>query len=243
MTVPRFFCPEILDVGKTVELPRMAAHHAARVLRLRVDDSVTVFNGHGGEYAAVIARVVRDAVTVAIKGYLDIERESPLAVTLVQAISAGDRMDLTLQKAVELGVARIAPVIGHRSIMRLSGERAEKRVQHWQQVVIAACEQCGRNRVPLVTPMVPLPAWLETAERAPARWMLSPHAAHALRALARPAHALQLLVGPEGGFTEEEESAAASAGFVGIRLGPRILRTETAAPTLLAAMQALWGDF
>ncbi len=221
----------------------MAAHHAARVLRLRVGDSVTVFNGRGGEYAAVIGKIVRDQVTVEIESHIAVERESPLNVTLVQAVSSGDRMDLTLQKAVELGVACIAPVIGHRSIMRLSGERAEMRVQRWQQVVVAACEQCGRNRVPTVMTMLPISTWFETAEKAQTRWVLSPRAEHQLRALARPAQALQLLVGPEGGFTEEEERAAADAGFVGMRLGPRILRTETAAPAVLAAMQALWGDF
>lgn len=242
MTVPRFYCPMALGVGETVDLPDAAAHHAARVLRLRNGDRLTLFNGYGGEYAAVIASVARDQVGVEIQSFRDIDRESPLAVTLVQAISGGDRMEITLQKAVELGVAGIAPVISHRSVMRLTGERAEKRMQRWQQIVIAACEQCGRNRVPPVAPILTLPEWLETGERAPSRWMLSPYANQSLRALAKPAQELQLLVGPEGGFTEEEEGAAMHAGFTGIRLGPRTLRTETAAPALLAAMQILWGD-
>ncbi len=243
MPVPRFYCPQTLAVGTTFELPPRAAHHAVRVLRLRAGDGIAVFNGAGGEYSGAIVSVARDRVVVEIQARFDVERESPLDVTLVQAVSSGDRMDLTIRKAVELGVTRIAPVISERSVVQLSGDRARKREQHWSEVVIAACEQCGRNRLPLVAAVLPLSAWIGAEPRAPTRWILSPSAANSVRGIARPDGALQLLVGPEGGFTEEEERAAAGAGFVGIRLGPRTLRTETAAPAALAAIAVLWGDF
>lgn len=227
----------------TVELPPRAAHHAAHVLRLRVGDEITIFGGVGGEYSAAIVGIVRERVTIEIGDHIAVERESPLDITLVQAVSSGDRMDLTIRKAVELGVARIVPVIAARSVVQLSGDRAEKRVQHWEDVVIAACEQCGRNRLPPVDAVLPLAVWIRDAPRAAARWMLSPRAAGTARVLGRPDGAVQLLVGPEGGLADEEERAAAESGFIGIRLGPRILRTETAAPAALAAFAALWGDF
>ncbi len=243
MTTPRFYCPMPLAADKTIELPETAAHHAVRVLRLRIGDGICVFNGLGGEYVGEIAAAVSGRVEVQLQSFRDIDRESPLAVILVQAISGGDRMEITLQKAVELGVAGVVPVISHRSVMRLSGERAERRVQRWQQIAVAACEQCGRNRIPQVYPIATLADWLGKNEHGLIRWMLSPHAGHSLRALAKPMQAMQLLVGPEGGLTEEEERAATEHGFAGVRLGPRTLRTETAAPAILAAMQGLWGDF
>jgi len=226
-----------------LDLPSRAAHHATRVLRLRIGAGITVFNGMGGEYSAQIVSVARDHVTAGIQARVEVERESPLDVTLVQAVSSGDRMDLTIRKAVELGVTRIVPVISMRSVVQLSGDRAAKRVQHWEDVVIAACEQCGRNRLPPVAAALPLTTWIRSAQCVPARWMLTPDAADSVRSLARPDAAVQLLVGPEGGFTTEEKQAAADAGFVGVRLGPRTLRTETAAPAALAVFAALWGDF
>lgn len=243
MPVSRFYCPLPLVVGMTVELPPRAAHHAAHVLRLRVGDEITIFGGVGGEYSAAIVGMVRERVTIEIGDHIAVERESPLDITLVQAVSSGDRMDLTIRKAVELGVARIVPVIAARSVVQLSGDRAEKRVRHWEDVVIAACEQCGRNRLPPVDAVLPLAVWIRDAPRAAARWMLSPRAAGTARVLGCPDGAVQLLVGPEGGLADEEERAAAESGFIGIRLGPRILRTETAAPAALAAFAALWGDF
>jgi 16S rRNA (uracil1498-N3)-methyltransferase len=242
MATPRFHCPHKLHAGQALDLPAGAAHHAARVLRLRVGGTVTLFNGEGGEYAAVIDAIDRERVRVTVERHMPLERESPLKVTLVQGVSARERMDIAIQKAVELGVERIAPVMTERSIVRLSGERADNRVHHWQQVVVAACEQCGRNRVPIVDKLVPFVTWLDNAA-AGARWMLLPDAEHALRALHEPTGPIELLVGPEGGFTEGEITAAVNAGFTPIRLGPRVLRTETAAPALLAAVQALWGDF
>jgi 16S rRNA (uracil1498-N3)-methyltransferase len=243
MSAPRFHVAVALTPGARLALPESAAHHAARVLRLRVGDRVTLFDGRGGEYAATITAVDRRAVEVELGAARAIERESPLAVTLVQAVSSGERMDLTIQKAVELGVAGIQPVTSERSVVRLAGERAERRAAHWQQIAISACEQCGRNRVPEVRPLAPLAAWLATSPPAAQRWLLWPEAGTGLRDLPRPEAAIELLVGPEGGLTESEAERARAAGFRPLRLGPRVLRTETAAPALLAALQALWGDF
>jgi len=243
MSTPRFHLPVPLTVAATLNLPEAAAHHAARVLRLRSGDGVTLFNGQGGEYAARITAIGKHAVTVAIEHYAPVERESPLPVTLVQAVSSGERMDLTIQKAVELGVARIVPVESERCVVRLKGERAEKRVAHWQQVVISACEQCGRNRIPEVRMISPLDVWLAAEASDALRWVLLPGAHTALRDQPRPQKPVELLVGPEGGLTDAEADAAQRAGYQPVRLGPRVLRTETAAPALLAALQALWGDF
>lgn len=243
MSTPRFHVPAVLAAQTILALPDAAAHHATRVLRLRSGDPVTLFNGMGGEYAACITAIGKHDVTVAIERHDPVERESPLTVTLVQAVSSGERMDLTVQKAVELGVARIVPVESERSVVRLKGERAGKRVAHWQQVAISACEQCGRNRIPEVRMISPLDAWFATPAGNALRWVLLPGAHTALRDLPRPQQSIELLVGPEGGLTETELDAARRAGYQPIRLGPRVLRTETAAPALLAALQALWGDF
>jgi 16S rRNA (uracil1498-N3)-methyltransferase len=243
MSTPRFHVPVPLTVSATLDLPEAAAHHAARVLRLRGGDAVTLFNGTGGEYAARITAIGKHDVTVAIERHDPVERESPLSVTLAQALSSGERMDLTIQKAVELGVARIVPVESERSVVRLKGERAEKRVAHWRQVAISACEQCGRNRIPEVSTISPLDVWLAAEGSDARRWVLLPGADTALRDLPRPRKPIELLVGPEGGLTDAEADAARRAGYQPVRLGPRVLRTETAAPALLAALQALWGDY
>lgn len=243
MNTPRFYLPLPLAVGAQLALPEAAGHHAARVLRLRTGDPVTLFNGQGGEYAARILAIGKRDVTVEIEQHDPVERESSLQVTLVQALSSGERMDLTIQKAVELGVSRIVPVESERCVVRLKGERAGKRMAHWQQVVISACEQCGRNRIPEVGMIAPFHIWLATESRATSRWMLQPGANTALRDLPRPREPIELLVGPEGGLTDAEADAARRAGYQPLRLGPRVLRTETAAPALLAAVQALWGDF
>jgi len=243
MSIPRFHVAGSLNAGMTLALPESAGHHAARVLRLRAGDRVTLFNGQGGEHAAVITAITRQEVSVEVGPHDPVERESPLAVTLVQAVSSGERMDLTIQKAVELGVQRIVPVDSERGVVRLKGERAEKRVAHWQQVAIAACEQCGRNRIPEVRMISPLAVWLAAEQGEALRWALMPGAATSLRELPRPQQPVELLVGPEGGLTAVETEQAQRAGYLPVRLGPRVLRTETAAPALLAALQALWGDF
>jgi 16S rRNA (uracil1498-N3)-methyltransferase len=243
MTTPRFYCPEILAQSSSAELPEQAAHHAARVLRLQVGDQVSVFNGRGGEGEARITDIGKRNVTVEIVAWHAFERESPLQVQLAQAISAGEKMDFTLQKAVELGIGNIQPLASERSVVRLSGERAEKRVAHWQGVVIAACEQSGRNHVPEVAPIRPLLDWLGRQDGQGLRLMLSPVAEVGLRDLPRPTGNITLLIGPEGGLSPAEAEAALRYGFTPVRLGERVLRTETAALAALAAMQMLWGDF
>jgi 16S rRNA (uracil1498-N3)-methyltransferase len=243
MTTPRFYCPEILAQSGTAELPEQAAHHAARVLRLQAGDRVSVFNGRGGEGEARITDIGKRHVTVEIVAWHGVERESPLQVLLAQAISAGEKMDFTLQKAVELGIDHIQPLASERSVVRLSGERAEKRVAHWQGVVIAACEQSGRNHVPEVAPISPLLDWLGSQDGSESRLMLSPTAEVGLRDLPKPIGNITLLIGPEGGLSPSEAEAAQRYGFTPVRLGARVLRTETAALAALAAMQTLWGDF
>jgi len=242
----RMYIPGELEPGRSCPLPPPQAHHAMRVLRLKLGECVTLFNGDGAEYAAVVVEASRDCFALKVTGREVMDREAPFAVTLAQAVSSGERMDYTIQKAVELGVAAIQPLEARRSVVRLSEDRAQKRLAHWQAVAIAACEQCGRNRVPRVVPLMQLNEFLagHTARReSERRVLLSPHSARGLRDLERPVGAIVMLAGPEGGFTPEEERAAAQAGFVPIRLGPRVLRTETAAVAALAAMQALWGDF
>ena len=243
MTTPRFYCPEILAQSGTAELPEQAAHHAARVLRLQVGDRVSVFTGRGGEGEARITDIGKRNVTVEIVDWHAVERESPLQVLLAQAISAGEKMDFTLQKAVELGIGDIQPLASERSVVRLSGERAEKRVAHWQGVVVSACEQSGRNHVPEVAPIRPLLDWLGQQDGSELRLMLSPVAEVGLRDLPKSTGNVTLLVGPEGGLSSAEAEAAERYGFTPVRLGARVLRTETAALAALAAMQTLWGDF
>lgn len=202
---------------------------------------MVLFDGRGGEYPAHIERIERDRVIAVLGPWVEVERESPLAITLVQALQAGDKMDFTIQKAVELGVRHIVPVESRRSVLRLAGERAGKRVAHWQGVVASACEQCGRNQVPVVAPLEKLENWLARPAPGVMRLMLAPDAEQTLAAIP-PAQEVQLLIGAEGGLDPQEMIAAQSAGFQGVRMGPRILRTETAGLAALAAMQMLWGD-
>ena len=246
MPTPRFFCPEPLFPATTIALPEGAARHAGRVLRLRVGDEMTLFDGRGGEYAAQIAVVDRLRVGVDVGAWRDTECEAPIALTLVQALQAGEKMDMTIQKAVELGVSRIVPVVSRRSVVRLEGERAQRRLEHWRGVVVSACEQCGRNRVPTVEPLLDLGRWLaQPPDDGVRRLMLAPGAAQTLADLAPPAAGVgvELLIGAEGGLAPDEIEAARQAGYGALRLGPRILRTETAGLAALAAIQCLWGDF
>jgi len=246
MSSPRFFCPGPLRAGACVDLPESAARHACRALRLRVGDALVLFDGSGGEYACCITEVGRDRVAVELGEWQDVERESSLAISLVQALQTGEKMDLTVQKAVELGVARIVPVTSRRSVLRLDGERALRRVEHWRGIAVSACEQCGRNRLPEVLAPVVLERWLGQPGRpGDLRLMLDPASPHTLNDLTPPhcGGALEVLIGAEGGLAPEESRLAESAGFVSVRLGPRILRTETAGLATLAAIQCLWGDF
>jgi 16S rRNA (uracil1498-N3)-methyltransferase len=238
--VPRFFVDAPLRAGSVCTLPEDSAHHAVHVLRLREAEEVTLFNGRGGEYAGRIASVQRLRIAVDILEHRPIERESPLRVTLVQGVSAGEKMDSTLRKAVELGVAEVQPVLAARSLARPKGERAEGRRAHWQKVAIAACEQCGRNRIPEVQPLIALSQFRSDSEAA--RILLSPQAKLKFSEAVKKGTAFILAAGPEAGFSAEEEAALAAAGFVPATLGARVLRTETAAVAALAALSALRGD-
>ena len=244
MNSPRFFCDAPLSPGARFELPEAVARHAVRVLRLPPGARITLFDGRGGEYPASITGITRERVAVSISGWEDVERESPLRLTLVQAIQAADKMDYTIQKAVELGISAIQPVASRRSVVRLSGERQQKREAHWQSVAVAACEQCGRNQVPPVAPVQPLDHWLAGPGQAREglKLMLAPGGGNTLEQLS-PTRQVTLLIGAEGGLESSEVKAAELAGFVPVRLGPRILRTETAGLAALAAIQTLWGDF
>ena len=237
---PRFYLDAPLRAGGVCTLPEDAAHHAVHVLRLREGEAVTLFNGRGGEFSARIASIQRLRISIDLLEHRAVERESPLRVTLVQGVSAGEKMDSTVRKAVELGVAEIRPVLAARSVARPKGERAENRRAHWQKVVVAACEQCGRNRIPELHPLCPAMDYRPAADAVAI--LLSPRAKLRFSEAARDAKSFALAAGPEAGFTAEEEAALASAGFVPASLGPRVLRTETAAVAALAALNALRGD-
>ena len=242
MRVPRLYTPQALAAGAVVELDPRAANHAARVLRLRPGAPVILFNGSGGEYRAELERVARSGVRARVGGFLERDAESRLELVLAQGISRGERMNLTLQKAVELGITRIVPLWTERSQVRLEGERLERRMGHWQGVIVSACEQCGRTRLATLEPPARLDAVAWPDGRFGHKLLLDPGADRGLRAVAPQGARLTLLAGPEGGLSERERREAVKAGFEPVCMGPRILRTETAALAALAAIQALWGD-
>ena len=239
----RIYSSQALAPGAVIALRDAAGRHLTQVLRAAAGDRVVVFND-GMEYTGEIVSLDKRGVSVKLATGGAVDRESPLPCVLAQAISSGERMDLTLQKATELGVAAIQPLFSERSVVRLDHERAAKRVEHWQEVVIAACEQCGRNKVPPVAAPQPVLEWLNALPPPDdeLRVLMSPHATQRLAELAPPARIL-LMTGPEGGFTELENEFAAKRGFMSLRLGPRVLRTETAALAALAAFNTRWGDF
>ncbi|HEX6529287.1 MAG TPA: 16S rRNA (uracil(1498)-N(3))-methyltransferase [Burkholderiales bacterium] len=236
---PRFYLDAPLRAGSVCTLSEDAAHHAIHVLRLREGEEVTLFNGRGGEYAARIASIQRLRISIDLLEHRPVERESPLRVTLVQGVSAGEKMDSTVRKAVELGVAEVQPVLATRSVARPKGERADSRRAHWQKVAIAACEQCGRNRIPAVQPLTSVEDYRPGEGM---KVLLSPQARLRFSEALKDGTAFILAAGPEAGFTAEEESAFVAAGFLPVSLGPRVLRTETASVAALAALNALRGD-
>jgi 16S rRNA (uracil1498-N3)-methyltransferase len=243
MTVPRFYHSGELTSHREIFLDEAAAHHAARVLRLKEEDAVVLFNGKGGEYPAKITGIGKTKVTVLTGEWQNIERESPLQIILAQAVSSAEKMDFTVQKAVELGVTAIQPLASQRSVVRMDAARTQKRIEHWRKVAIAACEQCGRNRVPQIAEMVSLKKFLGKTEDGALRLMLSSRGGLFLKQLKYQDGGIIFLVGAEGGFAPEEEQAARAVGFTLVTLGQRVLRTETAGLAALAAMQTLWGDY
>jgi 16S rRNA (uracil1498-N3)-methyltransferase len=241
MRIPRIFSDQPLSPGAVIDLAEGPTRHLAQVLRLHTGDRLCLFDGLGNEAEGQLDRLDRKSARVIVATCAALSRESPLRITLAQGISRGERMDYTIQKAVELGVHAIAPITTERSTVRLDPERADKRLAHWRGVIIAACEQCGRNQLPALHPITPLHAWLARPD-GDLRLLLRAGTANALAALPAAA-AITLLIGPEGGLSEHETAAAVACGYRAVSLGPRILRTETAALTALAALQALYGDF
>ncbi|MGR2660428.1 16S rRNA (uracil(1498)-N(3))-methyltransferase [Chromobacterium haemolyticum] len=240
--MPRFYIDADLCVGQTLALPDTVVRHV-QVLRLNAGDAVTLFNGRGGEYSAVLDAVMKRDAHCRIEGFDDVSRETPIWLGLAQAISGGDKMEFTLQKGVEMGVSAFQPIAAERSIVKLSGERADKRVARWQEIVISACEQSGRNAIPEVLPILSLEQWLKQAPSADARLILSPVGSQRLADIAAEPKRAWLMAGPEGGYSAREEAAALDAGWTPLKLGPRILRTETAALAAVAAIQTVWGDY
>ena len=241
MAIPRIHCDQRLGPGAQFSLDADAAQHVAKALRLKAGDALVVFDGRGGEYEATIQRIDRDRVDVKLGAFHEGEREPRLALGLVQGLPEADKMDWIIQKSTELGVGWIQPVTCERSVVRLSGERAARREAHWRRVAIAAAEQCGRSRIPEVRPNLGFMSWLAVPAET-TRWMLDP-GAPPLTAHPEAPSPLELVVGPEGGFSEREHELLVARGALGVSLGPRVLRTETAPLAALAAIHALWGDF
>lgn len=242
MRVPRVHLPLDLAVDGTHDLPAETAHHLLRVLRLPDGAELRLFNGEPGDWIGhLLIRGKRDAA-VTITGFEPLSRESPLAITLVQGISRGQRMDYTLEKSVELGVARVVPVVMQRTQAAPAGERIEKKARHWAGVLAAAAAQSGRTTLPVLEPQQDFSDWLARTDcAAHPHVLLDPNATHGPDAL-QAGNTVTLIAGPEGGFSDAERDFARNAGCHGIRLGPRILRTETAAVAALAVLQAIYGD-
>jgi 16S rRNA (uracil1498-N3)-methyltransferase len=244
MRLTRIHVPGPLATGAEIMLPAQAGEHLTRVLRLATGASFVMFDGRGGEYAGEIASTGKQ-VRARVLGHDPIERESPLDLTLLQGVARGERMDLIVQKATELGVARIVPVLTERTVVKLDAKQRERKRGHWQSIVVSACEQCGRNRVPAVLEVVSLGDALKLLAEDAMRCLLAADAGVSLAQAAAPAAGakLALLIGPEGGLADPEEKYAQANGFISCRLGPRIMRTETAGLAALAALQAVAGDF
>jgi 16S rRNA (uracil1498-N3)-methyltransferase len=232
-----------LECGTRATLSGSAAAHLTRVLRLKAGDPVTLFNGGAREFEATLVQAHAGVVTVEVGAAHEVDRESPLSLTLVQGVSRSERMDLTVQKATELGVTRLVPVLTERSVVKLDGAQAARKLEHWRAIAIAACEQSGRNRPPEVRPPVSYREFIGSQLEIATRLLLAPLASLRIADVPRPAAGVMVLIGPEGGLSAPEQAQALEAGFIGVRLGPRVLRTETAALAALALLQREFGDF
>jgi 16S rRNA (uracil1498-N3)-methyltransferase len=238
----RFFCPVPLAIGAEISLPETIAHHI-HVVRLPVGESITLFNGEGGEYRATLTSIEKRRASAQVKTFSPREVELPYSVTIAQALPEGSKIDWIIEKAVELGAAAIQPIAAQRCVVKLAGDRAGKKLEHWRGIVSAAAEQSGRNRLMHVCEPADLNSWV-AQQNLHMRIMLCPRAEQSLSNWARhhPPQAISLLIGPEGGFSEQEERAATDCGVVPLSIGPRVLRTETAALAALAALNAVWGE-
>ncbi|MCW8091752.1 16S rRNA (uracil(1498)-N(3))-methyltransferase [Alteromonas sp. ASW11-130] len=242
MRIPRIFHPQPIVIDTEFELTAEATHHIANVLRLKPGHPIVLFNGDGNEYSAELISVAKRQVIVEADACLSLSKESPLYLHLGQGISKGDRMEMVLQKAVELGVTEITPLITERCTVKLDEKRWEKKQQQWHKIIYGACEQSGRNTLPKLNAPTGLSQWLAKSTKAQ-RVTLSPTARDPITKLAYHSHGYQLLIGPEGGLSENEVHQAQESGYLTVSMGPRVLRTETAALTSLSILQALHGDF
>ena len=247
MRLTRVYVDAPIAAGKRLVVEGSAANHITRVLRLRNGDALTVFDGSGGEFGARIEEFRKDSVVVAVEEHRPLERESPLPLTLAQGISRGERMDWVIQKATELGTARIVPLFTKRSVVRLDEKQADRKLQHWRAIAIAACEQCGRNRIPELAAPVDFFDVLPAEASGATRLLLSPTGDLRIEDLGQDVRqgaskGITVLIGPEGGLEDVEQEAALAAGFKAVRLGPRVLRTETAAIAALTIIQRYFGD-
>jgi len=243
MRIPRLYTPQIFIQGAELAITGQTAHHVAHVLRIRSGATVQVFDGTGCEHRAIVKTIKRSAIILEIAEAIAVQPESSLDITLLQGIARNDRMDFILQKAVELGVNTIQPLWTQRSQTHLKGSRLEKRFDHWQGIVISACEQCGRAVMPHLAAVMDYSDWMDAPETGGLRLLLQPNSETGLGTLKNPDEQIHVLIGPEGGLNTDEEVLAKAAGFTGVCLGQRILRTETAALATLAGIQTLWGDF
>lgn len=243
MRIPRVYTTQGFALNQELTLESGASQHLAKVLRMQAGDRVALFNGEGGEYLSTILSATKSAVVVSLEEFVERDVESPLRITLLQGVSRGERMDYTIQKAVELGVTAIRPLFTERTVVRLKGERLEKRMAHWRAVIVSACEQCGRCVVPELLPALDLNRYLDQRESGGnvMSLLLNPVGATPLSEL-RGASEIELLIGPEGGLNDAEISASLDAGFSSVLLGPRVLRTETAGVAALSVLQATMGD-
>ncbi len=240
--MPRFHCPQPLAIGASISLPDAIAHHV-RVLRLAIGDAIVLFNGEGGEYTATLSDIDKKRADVVVKTFSPREAELSYAVTLAQALPEASKMDWIIEKAVELGAAAIQPISAQRCVVKLNAERAAKKAEHWQGIIASASEQSGRNRLAHLAGVCDFQQWI-AQQNLHRRIILTPRAGQSLSDWARhhPPQAVALLVGPEGGFTEQEEDAATANDVLPLSMGQRVLRTETAGLAALAALNAVWGE-
>ena len=241
----RFYHSKNLELKDIVELEAQTHIHATKVLRLKVGDQFALFNGDGFDYVAKVIEISKHKTTVEIINQYEVNHESPLKITLAQGLAAGDKMDWIIQKAVELGVHTIQPLLTERSIIKLDRERADKKLEHWKTVVISACEQTGRSTIPDVLSPIQLNYWLseETLKTDNLKLILTPSKAQNINQLDKPSNSIVFMVGSEGGFSEKEMTLALNQSFIPVNFGQRILRTETASIVALSILQNLWGDF